>query len=151
MALIHPDDLIRRLRLDRHRCFVISGKPRAGKTRLAQAMATRYNGKYVDLLALFAADPVLCADLDIFTPKKFKEYLMPYATGDLVLVDEMEFLWHRWDSAEKEQFLSILDKWEKPAFFGVFLPPDPVLDNFVLKDQDRLPRKFALHELQALG
>jgi hypothetical protein len=75
---------------------------------------------------------------------------MPYATGDLVLVDEMEFLWHRWDNAEKQELLSILSKWEKSAFFGVFLPPDPVLDNFVLVDQDGLLRKFSLHELQAL-
>ena len=39
--LLHPDELIYRLRLNKHRCFVITGRPLEGKTRLAQAMATR--------------------------------------------------------------------------------------------------------------
>ena len=32
---LHPDDLMRRLRLDRRRCFAITGCPGEGKTRLA--------------------------------------------------------------------------------------------------------------------
>jgi Holliday junction DNA helicase RuvB len=34
-TLIHPDDLIHRLQLDRRRCFVVTGRPGEGKTRLA--------------------------------------------------------------------------------------------------------------------
>lgn len=149
-ALTHPDDLIRRLSLDRRRCFVIIGRPGEGKTRLARAMAARYGGYYLDLLAQFAAAPALSAALDTLTPQWFKGYLQPYATGGLVLVDEMEFLWHSWDVPGKLQFLSIFSQWSKPAFFGVFLPPDPVLETFSMTDQDGLPRKFLLAELQAL-
>jgi hypothetical protein len=149
-TLTHPDDLIRRLRLDRRRCFVIIGRPGEGKTRLARAMAARYDGQYLDLLTQFAADPTLPAALDTLTPQWFKEYLQPYATRGLVLVDEMEFLWHCWDVPGQQQFLSIISRWSKPAFFGVFLPPDPVLEAFSMTDQDSLPRRFLLAELQGL-
>lgn len=148
--LTHPDEPIRRLKLDRRQCFLVIGRPGEGKTRLARSMAARYNGYYLDLLAEFVADSALSAALDTLTPQWFRDYLQPYATGSLVLVDEMEFLWHCWDSSDKLQFLSIISRWSKPAFFGVFLPPDPVLETFSMTDQDGLPRKFLLSELKAL-
>jgi len=148
--LLHPDELISRLRLDKHRCFVITGRPLEGKTRLAQAMATRYGGQRLDLLAAFAADGDLSARVDTFTPQQFKELLKPYASGNLVLVDEMEFLWHRWDDGEKRAFLTIVERWMKPAFLGFFLPVDPALDALTMPDQDGYPRVLSLHQLQAL-
>lgn len=147
---IHPDELIRRLQLDRRRCFVITGRPGEGKTHLAEQMVGRYGGQRLNLLAIFAADPDLAASVDTFTPRRCKAFLQPYATGDLVLVDEMEFLWHRWDEAEKQEFLTILKLWSKPAFFGVFLPPDAVIENFEMPDQDGHPRILSLHDLQAI-
>jgi len=150
VAPIHPDELIRRLQLDRRRCFVITGRPGEGKTRLAKQMARRYGGQYVDLLATFAADPDLSASVDTFTPRRWKTFLQRYANGDLVLVDEMEFLWHRWDQAEKREFLTILKLWSKPAFFGVFLPPDVVIESFEMPDQDGRSRILSLHDLQAI-
>ena len=150
VAPIHPDELIRRLQLDRRRCFVITGRPGEGKTRLAKQMASRYGGQYLDLLASFAADPDLSASVDTFTPRRWKTFLQHYANGDLVLVDEMEFLWHRWDEAEKREFLTILKMWSKPAFFGVFLPPDAVIENFEMPDQDGRSRILSLHDLQAI-
>src|SRR5689334_15879434 len=99
--LLHLDDLNRRLLLNKYRCFVITGRPREGKTRLAQAMALRYGGEYLDLLATFAADPALTGEVELFTPSRLRDSLKPYATGKLVLVDEMEFLWHVWDDGQK--------------------------------------------------
>lgn len=149
-ALIRPDDLIHRLRLDRRRCFVVTGRPGEGKTHLAKQMAARYEGQRLDLLAAFADDPDLAASVDTFTPRRCKEFLKSYATGELVLVDEMEFLWHRWDDAEKQEFLTILKLWSKPAFFGVFLPPDVIIESFQMADQDGLPRILSLHDLQSV-
>lgn len=149
-TLIHPDDLIHRLQLDRRRCFVVTGRPGEGKTRLAKQMEAHYGGQRVDLLAVFADDPDLAASVDTFTPHRCKEFLQPYATGTLVLVDEMEFLWHRWDEAEKQEFLTILSLWSKPAFFGVFLPPDVIIEGFQMVDQDGRPRIFSLRDLQAI-
>jgi len=151
IACIHPDDLVRRLRLDRRRCFVVTGQPGKGKTRLATQMAARYGGQRLDILSTFANDPELAANVDTFTPLRCKAFLQPYATGDLVLVDEMEFLWHRWDEAEKQGFLNILKIWGKQAFFGVFLPADPIIEGFDMPDQDGQPRIFSLHDLQAIG
>ncbi|MBM4466532.1 MAG: hypothetical protein FJ014_13420, partial [Chloroflexi bacterium] len=71
-TLIHPDDLIHRLRLDRRRCFVVTGRPGEGKTRLAKQMETRYKGQRLDLLAVFADDPDLAASVDTFTPRRCK-------------------------------------------------------------------------------
>ena len=147
---VHPDGLIHRLRLDRRRCFVVTGRPGEGKTTLAEQMAVRYDGQRLDLLATFGADPNLGASVDTFTPRRFKDFLHPCATGALVLVDEMEFLWHSWDEAEKREFLTILKVWSKPAFFGVFLPPDPIIEGFPMVDQDGQPRIFSLHDLQAI-
>ena len=79
--LLHPDDLIRRLRLNKHRCFIVTGRPGEGKTRYAQALAARANGQYIDLLALFAADPQRAAELDVFTPQHFKAFLQDYYGG----------------------------------------------------------------------
>lgn len=149
-TLVHPDDLIHRLRLDRRRCFVVTGRPGEGKTRLAKQMESHYGGQRVDLLAVFADDPDLAASVDTFTPRRCKEFLQPYATATLVLVDEMEFLWHRWDDAEKQAFLTILKLWSKSAFFGVFLPPDVIIENFQMADQDGRPRIFSLHDLQTI-
>lgn len=151
MALIDPDALIRRLRLDRRRCFVITGRPREGKTRLAERMAVRYGGQRLDLLSTFCADADLAAHVDTFTPERCKKLLQPFASGELVLVDEIEFLWHRWDQGEKLAFLNILKPWSKPAFFGVFLPPGPPIEGFQMVDQDGLPRIISLHDLQDLG
>lgn len=148
---IHPDDLIHRLRLDRRRCFVVTGRPREGKTRLAEQMAARYDGQRLDLLSIFADDAELAGSVDTFTPSRFKAFLQPYANGDLALIDEIEFLWHRWDDGEKRAFLNILKLWSKPAFFGVFLPPDSVVESFEMLDQDRRPRIFSLHDLQGIG
>lgn len=150
MALIHLDEVIHRLSLDRRRCFVITGRPGQGKTRLARAMAKRYNGRYVDVLADFAADPTRSAELDTFTPKKLKSYLTTFATGSLVLLDEMEFLWCCWDETEKQAVLQQLALWDRSAFLGVFLPADPLIATVSLVDQDRRPRRFAIDELQAL-
>jgi len=147
---LHPDDLIHRLRLDRRRCFVITGRPQEGKTRLALGMAQRYVGRYLNLLAVFAEQPDLAANVDTHSPRRFKDLLQPHATGDLVLVDEMEFLWHRWSDTEKHEFLNILKMWSKPAFFGVFLPPDLTIEGFEMLDQDRRPRIFSLHDLQGI-
>lgn len=148
--LIHPDDLIHRLQLDRRRCFVITGRPGEGKTRLAKQMKARYGGQRLDLLAVFADDAELAASVDTFTPRRCKVFLQRHATGMLVLVDEMEFLWHRWDDAEKQEFLTILKLWSKPAFFGVFLPSDVIIESFQMADQDGLPRIFSLHDLQSI-
>jgi hypothetical protein len=148
--LLHPDDLIQRLRLNRRRCFVVTGRPGAGKTRLARAMAARSGGQYVDLLETFAADAQLAAHLDTFTPRRFKAWLLSRYGPDLVLLDEMDFLWHRWDAAEKEECLTILARMSKAGFFGVFLPPHPVIENFEMVDQDGQTRIFALRELQMI-
>ena len=147
---IHPDDLIRRLRLDRRRCFVITGRPGEGKTRLAEQMAARYKGQRLDLLSAFADDPTLAARVDTFTPRRCKEFLQAYVCSDLVLVDELEFLWHRWDEVEKQEFLNILKLWSKPAFFGVFLPPSGIIERFDMPDQDGKTRILSLHDLQAI-
>jgi replication-associated recombination protein RarA len=149
-APIHPDELMRRLRLDRRRCFIVTGRPGEGKTPLAKQMADSYNGQYLDLLAIFAGDSDLTANVDTFTPRKCRDLLRPHATGDLVLVDEMEFLWHCWDEGDKRDFLTILQAWSKPAFFGVFLPSDPTIEQFDMLDQDGRPRIFSLRDLQAL-
>ena len=147
---LHLDELIHRLRLDRRRCFVITGRPGEGKTRLAEQMALRYEGQRLDLLDLFVKDTALAAGVDTFTPRRLKEHLQPCATGNLVLLDEMEFLWHRWDEREKEELLTILQLWSKPAFFGVFLPLDPIIEHFNMRDQDGRSRIFSLHDLRAL-
>jgi len=149
--MLDPDQLIHRLRLDRRRCFVVTGRPGKGKTRLAMQMAARYGGRWLDMLTLFAENPALAGAVDTFTPQDCKTFLQPYADGDLVLVDEIEFLWHRWDDREKLEFLNILKLWSKPAFFGVFLPPDPMIQDFEMLDQDRRSRVFSLHDLQAIG
>ncbi len=151
MALIDPDDLIRRLILDRRRCFVITGRPREGKTRLAERMASRYGGQRLDLLSTFCGDPELAANVDTFAPDRCKRFLQPFAMGELVLVDEIEFLWHRWDEGEKLAFLNIVKVWSKPAFFGVFLPPGAAIEGFRMVDQDGRPRILSLHELQDMG
>jgi len=143
--------LIRRLELDRRKCFVVTGRPGEGKTRLAEQMGARYGGQRLDLLAMFADDRGLAASVDRFMPRRFKKFLQPHATGNLVLVDEMEFLWHCWDDGEKCEFLNILKLWGKPAFFGVFLPSDTIIDSFQMTDQDGQPRILSLHALQAIG
>ena len=148
--LLHPDDLIRRLKLNRYRCFIITGRPGTGKSRLARAMAARTGGQYLDLMATFAADVQLAANLDTFTPRRFKDWLRPYYGPTLVLLDEMEFLWHRWDDAEKQEFLTILARMPKAAFFGAFLPPHPLIENFEMLDQDGRPRIFALREMKSV-
>jgi chromosomal replication initiation ATPase DnaA len=149
-SLEHPDDLIHRLRLDRRRCFIVTGRPGEGKTRLAEKMAARYNGQRLDLLTIFAERPELANAVDTFTPRRCKAFLQPYITGDLVLVDEIEFLWHRWGETEKRGFLTILNAWSKPAFFGVFLPLDVITESFEMLDQDGQPRIFSIHDLQAI-
>jgi len=147
-ALVHAEDLIHRWRLGRRRSFVVTGHPGEGKTRVAEQMAARYGGQRLDLLAIFANDSDLSASVDIFTPRRCKAFLQSYATGELVLVDELEFLWHRWDDAEKQEFLTILRLWSKPAFFGVFLTPHTIVERFQMVDQDGQPRIFSLHDLQ---
>ena len=149
-ARIHPDQLIDRLRRDRRRCFIITGRPGEGKTALAEKMVDRYQGQRLDLLATFSMQTELVKTLDTYTPQRFLEFLEPYAGGHLVLVDEMEFLWHRWDEGEKSRFLRKIAKREKPAFLGFFLTPDPVIEELDMPDQDGRTRVFSLHDLQAL-
>ena len=148
--LLHPSDLIHRLRLDRRRCFVITGRPGEGKSRLATQMAKHFKGQYLNILEIFAQQPTLTNNIDTFSPRNAKDFLQDYASGDLVLLDEIEFLWHRWDDAEKLEFLNILKLWSKPAFFGVFLPPHSVIDSSDMVDQDGLSRIYSLHSLQTI-
>lgn len=150
MALINLDDVIYRLRRDRRRCFVVTGRPREGKTRLAKQMATRYGGHRLDLLATFAEDSDLTTRVESFSPKDCQTLLQASLDGELLLADEMEFLWHRWDDREKREFLTLLKLWSH-ALVGVFLPADPIVQGFDMPDQDGQTRIFGLHELQNLG
>ena len=68
-----------------------------------------------------------------------------------MLVDELEFRWHSWDESQKLEFLTILKLWRTPAFFGVFLTSDPLIECCGMTDQDGQPRVFSLHELQDLA
>jgi replication-associated recombination protein RarA len=145
---VNLNELIRRLELDRRRCFVITGRPGEGKTRLAKQMAKRYHGQYLDLLTTFAQNADLAVHIDTFTPRRCKDFLQSQAQGELVLIDEFEFLWHRWNDSEKREFLNIIKVWSKPAFFGFFLSADLLVDQFDMPDQDGHTRIFSLHDLQ---
>lgn len=149
-TLIHPDMIFNHLLHERRRCFVINGRHEQGRSKLARKMAERYQGDYLDLLAEFSVDPQLSAQIEVFTPRRLKEYLKPRFKGHIQFLDELDFIWYTWDTAQKEEFLTILKMWDRPAFVGVFLLSEPVVENFTMLDQDRQTRIFSLRDLQAI-
>jgi ATP-dependent 26S proteasome regulatory subunit len=90
------------------RVFVMYGSPLSGKTPIAREVATRLEGKYIDLLKdkLTTLNP----KLGLYSPLDFKRDLNTWTkeANPILVIDEIETLLDTWTREQQEDLLKLL-------------------------------------------
>lgn len=91
-----------------NRVFMLYGLPLSGKTFVANEVAKRFEGKYIDLLKDKLS--VLNPKLGLYTPLNLKRDIGIWAkeTSSLLVIDEIEALLDTWTREQHEDILKII-------------------------------------------
>ena len=117
---------------ERYRAFVIHGPAISYKTQFARKLASVLEGSYIDLLTT-AANETWGQAIDEFGAADFQSWLLKRTQSEqIVLVDNLDFLFNTWPDHEKTSFLAFIDKLSNtvtPCVHGFVLQDDPVLQS----------------------
>lgn len=109
-------DLLRSLGLERYRSAIIHATPDLSPalTTFSKKIASRMNGKYLDLLDFFIQSSDLSETIDTFGPEKLKSLLIDQGSSTpLLVVDRADFLLDTWRSIERQNFFRLfINQWD---------------------------------------
>ena len=121
---------IKAQQIERYRAFVIHGPAMSYKTKFARKLAQKVAGKYIDLLPTALNEP-WGQMIDEFGAVDFQRWLLQRTQSEqIVLVDNLDFLFNTWPDHEKIRFLTFIDKLSNtltPCVHGFVLQDDPSL------------------------
>jgi replication-associated recombination protein RarA len=134
--------IIQNQQVERYRSFVLYGPPQFGKTNMAQGLAKRFNGEYIDLLQKFTQDVNLKSSIDTFGPEELKKWLYNMNVNKpLIVIDNMDFLYNTWDDNQIDRFLNFVEKDESRKCFCFVLQKRKIFKNRIIlnsKNESRL-------------
>ena len=103
---------------ERYKHFIMYGQACSGKTKQARKMAAILKAGYIDLLEEFVGDDKLKADIDVFGPQEFKNYLRDRKfSNNLIIIDNIDFLVNAWDAEQQNNFLKLVASDQSRAIY----------------------------------
>ena len=129
---IDLEALIDYQRSERYRSLLILTEPGRQHSQKAKRLAERTGARYLDLLDYFEVRPALCARIDRFGIEDLERLLLGLETsGEVVVVDRIDFLLNTWRDDQRESFVRLLlgrrlDTLERGAKLFVFFALDDV-------------------------
>jgi len=101
---------------ERRRAVIVHAEPEKGAamTQFARKLCVRSGGKYIDLLDWFLQHQEVSAEIDSFSPEKFRVFLIEQSKGfGLLLVDRADFVLDTWRRTERRDFFNMItDQWD---------------------------------------
>lgn len=134
---------------ERYKNFILFGPAMSGKTKLAKKLAYKMTAKYIDLLKEFAGDINLKATIDTFEPHDFKQYLKSVRDRDnLIIIDNMDFLFNTWDSSQRESFFNFVEMDEDLSIFCLVLQDNKSLKGIHFRNSYGQKRVLSLYDVE---
>jgi len=137
------------------RAFIIFAPAMAGKTALAKQMEIVLGAFRFDLQVYFLEQSDLSARIDRFRPKDLELILLGLdVSQNVVIVDNMDFLFNIWTPPMKREFMAMVDlRLKSPDItsktFVFFLQTDPMVTGYRLTLQQRQQRILPLESFRA--
>lgn len=137
------------------RAFIIFAPAMAGKTALAKQMENILGAFRFDLQAYFLEQSDLSGGIDRFRPRDLELLLLGLdVTQNLVIVDNMDFLFNIWTPQMKREFMAMVDlRLKSPDItsktFVFFMQTDSVVTDYRFSLQQRQPRILPLQAFRA--
>lgn len=101
---------------ERYRAVIVHAPPEKGTsmTRFAQKVCAQSGGRYLDLLDLFIENQELSAEIDRFSPEKFRTLLIAQSQSTrLLFVDRADFVLDTWRRSERQDFFRMIgNQWD---------------------------------------
>ena len=153
-----PSDLIdlpgflHALRGERQPTVLVHGPPLCGKTRFAQGIAQKAGWGYFDGLAVLSEHSELIGQIDRFDIPNLKRLLLEFPTiGDILLVDELDFLFPLWGNLSPfKELVRTLNAPTGKVAFAFFVQSRPDWDNWELLTAARQSRVIEFENIKSL-
>lgn len=149
-------DYLNNQKTEDRRAFIVHYPAKSGKTQFAREICEqREDAHLLDLQAYFLQHPELSPirRLD-FT--KFKDLLLSLdMREDVILVDNVDFLFNTWRKKDKEKFSNWLKHQlrtpgdTKKTFIFVF-QTDPFIENIILVNSNQESRVLPMNEFESI-
>jgi hypothetical protein len=153
--LIDLPPFIHSLRTERRTAMLVHGAPLCGKSRFARQMVEKLDGGYLDVLATISQRPDLSAEIDQFDPATLRLLALEFAASnpkDLIVIDELDFLFPIWDR-DLQPFQNIIYDLYNPrraTAFVIFAQTRPEWDAWQLETAARQSRVIPFEILRPL-
>lgn len=152
-----PVDLIdlvaflRSLRSERQPSLLVHGPPLCGKSSFARKLAEKNGWGYLDVLAMVAIRPELSTQVDRFDIPALRKLLLEQAKADVLVVDELDFLFPLWgDLRPFQEMVRSLVNAERPVGFAFFVQSRPEWNNWNLLTAARQNRVVDFEKIKSL-
>lgn len=143
-----------------YRACILHAPAMAGKSEFANRIWEELHDeigiKVLDLQSLFLNDQQLSNEIGSFTPGHLQDLLLKVTCDEqVILVDNVDFLFNTWNDAEREQFFRIVkDRIRSPADTDktilFFLQEDHLIANTVINNTRGKSRILPLTGFEAL-
>ena len=111
-APIDLEVLLRRQHGERYRAVIVLGRPAAGKSRYALALAARTGATYLDVLALYCQRPELAEGISPLSAAALLDQIRQDAEATApdgaCLVDNADFLLNTWPGSDRRSFADMV-------------------------------------------
>lgn len=140
------------LRGERQPTCVVHAAPLSGLSHFTQTLARRSGVSYLDVLGVMAAQPDISARLDQFQPDDLGRLIVSQAQDDVVLVDDLDFLFPVWGSDVQpfQEMVRRLKHPQRPVAFAFFVHTRPEWEQWELRTAARASRVLRFEDLQPI-
>ncbi len=146
---------LRTLRAERRTAMLIHGAPLCGKSRFARQLADKVDGGYLNVLDTLSRRPELSDQIDQFDPSTLRRLVLESvksAPKDVILVDELDFLFPIWGTNLKpfQDILHDLYNPQRGTAFVFFAQSRPEWETWQLETASRQNRIVPFENLKSL-
>jgi hypothetical protein len=153
-------DYLSLLGQERYRAIILHAKPEQSPqvTRFSKKVCAQSGGKYLDLLDIFIQNKDLSGQIDVFSPEKFREFIIEHCKGvSLLVIDRVDFLLDTWRRVERQNFFRMLtDQWDSfkegmNAKLVICLQTSHEIEALRITDSHNQSRIFQLGDFNDIG
>lgn len=104
---------IQSLGSEKYRALIIHTAPEKSQllSEFAKALSIKMDGEYLDLLGEFTENQDLASMVDLFTPEKFKAFLVEKSKDhNLLVVDRSDLLLDTWRKEDRQSFFRMIKR-----------------------------------------